>query len=154
MATGGQRAPLDLAAAHSGRKRGGGGRSRATDGEVVMVAGGSALRDLSGRQLQRRKGQQGSHNTDTPRGSKIGTSGSPESTNLRRQGSVPLFTKMGENGNGVGSVACQGFGVAEKPHDACAQPFQVLVGARAVMFPPSKRTAGPNQDHYGVSLSK
>jgi hypothetical protein len=65
---------------------------------------------------------------------------------------VPLFTEMGGNVNGVGSVACQGFGVAEEPHGAYAQPFQVLVGAGAVMSPPSKRMAGPNQDHYGVSL--
>jgi hypothetical protein len=152
MATGGQRAPLDLAAAHSGRKRGGGGRSRATDGEVVMVAGGSALRDLSGRQLQRRKGQQGSHNTDTPRGSKIGTSGSPESTNLRRRGSVPLFSEMGENGNGVGSVACQGLVWQRSLTVLAHNHFRCWL--EAVMSPPSKRTAGPNQDHYGVSLPK
>jgi hypothetical protein len=44
---------------------------------------------------------------------------------------VPLFTKMGKNGNGAGLVAHRGFGVAEEPHGACAQPFQALVGAGA-----------------------
>jgi hypothetical protein len=37
---------------------------------------------------------------------------------LRRRSLVPLFTKMGENGNGVGSVVHWGFGVAEEPHGA------------------------------------
>jgi hypothetical protein len=57
IASGGRRAPLDLAATHSGWKRGGGGRSRAINDEVVMVVGGNALQDLSGHRLWRRKGQ-------------------------------------------------------------------------------------------------
>jgi hypothetical protein len=44
---------------------------------------------------------------------------------------MPIFTKMGKNGNGVDSVAHRGFSVAEEPHGACAQPFRALVGARA-----------------------
>jgi hypothetical protein len=51
-------------AAHNGWKRGGGGWSRAADGEVIMVAGDSMLRDLFGHQLRGRKGQQGSCNTE------------------------------------------------------------------------------------------
>jgi hypothetical protein len=44
---------------------------------------------------------------------------------LRRRSLVTLFTKMGGNRNGVGSVVQRGFGVAEEPHGACEQPSGV-----------------------------
>jgi hypothetical protein len=129
--SGGRRAPSDLIVAHSGQKRGREGQSRATDGEVVVAAGSGMLWGLSGHRLQRRKGQKGKRHTCSPRESKNGTRGSPESTNLQWWSSVPLFTKMRKNGNGVGSAAHRGFGVVEEPHGACGQPFWVLVGAGA-----------------------